>query len=102
MIGGSYGGGIQLVTAAIDCRLDALVPIVAWNSLTTSLYKADTFKAGWSNLLAAAAMGADLDPTIGRATEAGNTTGVLDPADVAMVRRPWSGRSRRPTSPCRR
>ena len=82
MIGGSYGGGIQLVTAAIDCRPDALVPIVAWNSLTTSLYKADTFKAGWSNLLAAAAMGADVDPTITRATEAGNTTGVIDPADM--------------------
>ena len=82
MVGGSYGGGIQLVTAAIDCRVDALVPIVAWHSLTTSLYKAETFKAGWANLLAAGAMTADLDPTIGRSTEAGNATGVLDPADV--------------------
>ena len=27
MVGGSYGGGIQLVTAAIDCRVDAIVPI---------------------------------------------------------------------------
>lgn len=26
MVGGSYGGGIQLVTAAIDCRVDAIVP----------------------------------------------------------------------------
>ena len=62
MVGGSYGGGIQLVTAAIDCRVDALVPIVAWNSLITSLYKADTFKAGWSNLLATAAMTAEPRP----------------------------------------
>ena len=27
MVGGSYGGGIQIVTAAIDCRVDAIVPI---------------------------------------------------------------------------
>ncbi len=26
MVGGSYGGGIQLVTAATDCRIDAIVP----------------------------------------------------------------------------
>ena len=26
MVGGSYGGGIQLVTAATDCRVDAIVP----------------------------------------------------------------------------
>ena len=40
MVGGSYGGGIQLVTAAIDCRVDAIVPTIAWHSLDTSLYKA--------------------------------------------------------------
>ena len=33
MVGGSYGGGIQIVTAAIDCRVDAIVPIIAWHSL---------------------------------------------------------------------
>ena len=44
MAGGSYGGGIQLVTAAIDCRIDAIAPSIAWNSLRTSLYKAETVK----------------------------------------------------------
>ena len=50
MVGGSYGGGIQLVTAAIDCRVDAIVPIIAWHSLGTSLYKADTVKIGWAGI----------------------------------------------------
>ncbi|MHB8670575.1 MAG: CocE/NonD family hydrolase [Acidimicrobiales bacterium] len=37
MIGGSYGGGIQLSTASIDPRLDAIVPIITWNDLSYSL-----------------------------------------------------------------
>ena len=33
MSGASYGGGIQLVTAALDSRLDAIAPDIAWHSL---------------------------------------------------------------------
>lgn len=51
MTGGSYGGGIQFSTAGIDSRLDAIVPVIAWNSLETSLYKADTIKTAWVNVL---------------------------------------------------
>ncbi|MGZ4231615.1 MAG: alpha/beta hydrolase family protein [Solirubrobacteraceae bacterium] len=47
MVGGSYGGGIQLVSAAIDHRIDAIVPDIAWHSLKTSLDKNDTAKSGW-------------------------------------------------------
>ena len=32
MVGASYGGAIQLVTAGIDCRVDAIVPQIAWHS----------------------------------------------------------------------
>jgi ABC-2 type transport system ATP-binding protein len=64
MVGGSYGGGIQWVTAAQDCRIDVIVPIISWNSLVTSLDKTGINKAGWSNLLIAGAAGAHLDPTI--------------------------------------
>ncbi len=49
MVGGSYGGGIQLTVATIDCRVEALVPLVAWHSLVTSLYPSDTPKTGWTN-----------------------------------------------------
>ncbi len=55
MTGGSYGGGIQFSTAAIDQRLDAIVPVIAWNSLQTSLYKADTIKTAWVSALMAGA-----------------------------------------------
>jgi ABC-2 type transport system ATP-binding protein len=44
MVGASYGGGIQLVTAAIDKRVDAIAPTIAWNNLNTSLYKAGSIK----------------------------------------------------------
>ena len=46
MVGGSYGGGIQLVTATEDHRIDAIVPGIAWNSLLTSLYQDQDFKTG--------------------------------------------------------
>ncbi|MGB9377776.1 MAG: CocE/NonD family hydrolase [Mycobacteriales bacterium] len=37
MIGGSYGGQIQFATAAVDRRLDTIVPIITWNDLGYSL-----------------------------------------------------------------
>src|SRR5690242_5358675 len=37
MIGGSYGGGIQFATAAVDSRLDTIVPLITWNDLSYSL-----------------------------------------------------------------
>jgi ABC-2 type transport system ATP-binding protein len=76
MAGGSYGGGIQLVSAAIDHRIDAIVPDIAWNSLETSLAKNRTTKSGWGLTLyaAAAAAGARMDPELGiAATQAGQS-----------------------------
>lgn len=56
MIGGSYGGAIQLATASVDPRLDALVPLITWNDLAYSLAPnaadRDTpgvFKWQWTN-----------------------------------------------------
>ncbi|MFG3281960.1 CocE/NonD family hydrolase [Streptomyces sp. NPDC048111] len=37
MIGGSYGGAVQLATAAVDHRVDALVPMITWNDLSYAL-----------------------------------------------------------------
>lgn len=51
MGGGSYGGAIQLVTAAIDRRVDAIAPQIAWSDLVRSLYQHATVKAGWGALL---------------------------------------------------
>lgn len=37
MVGGSYGGEVQFAAAAIDPRLDAIVPLITWNDLSYSL-----------------------------------------------------------------
>ena len=81
MIGFSYGGGIQLTVAAIDCRVDALVPGLAWNSLETSLYRAETVKAGWASVLVTAAGSGTVDPHVTSAYQAGVTTGTLSAED---------------------
>jgi ABC-2 type transport system ATP-binding protein len=80
MIGGSYGGGIQLVVGAIDCRVDALVPGAAWHSLETSLYPNDTAKAGWGSLLnrAAVAFNGKVDRHVADAATQALGDGVLD------------------------
>ena len=84
MVGGSYGGGIQLVTAAIDCRVDVIVPEIAWSSLVSSLYKADTVKVGWAGLLYGIAANRQLDPHIKASYEEGISGGRLSPDNVAF------------------
>lgn len=81
MVGGSYGGGIQFVTAATDCRVDVITPSIAWNSLATSLYPDETYKAGWAKLLLIAATGKDLDEHITSAEADADATGALSQAD---------------------
>jgi ABC-2 type transport system ATP-binding protein len=82
MAGGSYGGGIQLVAAAIDRRIDVIVPDIAWNSLVTSLDKYNTGKLGWASLLYLAGNAAGrLDPLIGQSYRADVTGQQLTPAE---------------------
>ena len=83
MVGGSYGGGIQLVTAALDCRIDAIVPVIAWHSLATSLFKADTPKQGWATFLNVLSAGKPVDPTVARANASIVATSSVDAADLA-------------------
>ena len=51
MSGGSYGGGIQWITAARDARVDVIAPNISWNSLITSLNKDESLKFGWGSAL---------------------------------------------------
>ena len=37
MVGGSYGGEIQFAAAAVDPRLDTIIPLITWNDLAYSL-----------------------------------------------------------------
>jgi ABC-2 type transport system ATP-binding protein len=62
MIGPSYGGGIQLMAAEYDSRIDAIVPFITWNSLVYALdpnnddrdmrheAEAGVFKHEWTSL----------------------------------------------------
>jgi ABC-2 type transport system ATP-binding protein len=83
MSGGSYGGGIQLVTAAFDNRIDAIVPDISWHSLGTSLYKDSTIKEAWDTILygLGKATGGHYDPHIDSSFQSGSTTGQLADAD---------------------
>src|SRR3954454_4395712 len=84
MTGVSYAGGIELTTAALDKRIDAIAPIIAWHSLTTSLYKEQIVKGGWSSLLVSAGIPTSkgrLDPHITSAFTTGASTGTLTDED---------------------
>jgi ABC-2 type transport system ATP-binding protein len=57
--GASYGGGIALLAAAYDPRIDAIVPSITWNNLATALFPDaagggpanGVFKKQWAGLL---------------------------------------------------
>jgi ABC-2 type transport system ATP-binding protein len=51
MVGVSYAGGVQLLTAAFDDRLDAIVPVITWNDLARSLAPDGVVKMDWVTLL---------------------------------------------------
>src|SRR3954451_421095 len=84
MSGASYGGGIQLVTAALDPRVDVIAPVIAWHSLVTSLFKDQTMKTGGASLLSLLGRTHNLDPHIQSAYQEGLSTGVLSPDSVAF------------------
>ncbi|MFI7603747.1 alpha/beta fold hydrolase [Micromonospora sp. NPDC049366] len=58
VVGGSYGGGLALLLAAQDRRVDAIVPMITWNDLARSFLPESTggpatagvFKKGWAGL----------------------------------------------------
>jgi ABC-2 type transport system ATP-binding protein len=81
MTGGSYAGGIQLSGAAVDDRLDALAPEIAWADLRYSLYGGEVVKQGWIALLyslgTATGTALGLDPSCG---DDQPTADALDPA----------------------
>ena len=77
MAGGSYGGGIQLVAAGLDRRIDAIVPAISWNNLPESLFPDEALKMGWGSILIAAGVQGSTLPGLG--SPAGPQAGNLDP-----------------------
>ncbi len=60
LVGGSYGGGVSLLGAALDSRVDATVPVITWNSLESSLLPGDVFKAQYAAVFFAGGGGCQL------------------------------------------
>ena len=87
MVGGSYGGTIQLVTAGIDPRVDVIVPGLAWNSLNDSLYPRGVFKTSYSAvlLLGLVTTGARINPQIYGGILTGALLGILTPDQQAFL-----------------
>ena len=46
--GQSYGGGISLLGATYDRRVDAIVPVITWNDLRTAFLPGGVFKASYA------------------------------------------------------
>ncbi|MCV7227563.1 CocE/NonD family hydrolase [Mycolicibacterium komossense] len=87
MVGGSYGGGIQLVAAGIDKRIDAIVPGIAWNNLNDSLYPQSTFKTSYASLLLLSLVttGARINTQIYEGIVLGDLLGVLTDSQQALL-----------------
>ena len=87
MSGGSYGGGIQLTTAATDPRIDAITPYIAWNSLTESIYPSETFKTVSANalLLSLVVTGARINDQIYTSVLTGDLFGWISPSAQAVL-----------------
>ena len=87
MVGASYGGGVQLVTAARDHRVDAIVPTIAWNSLQSTLYKNQAVKTSWGLLLTGilAATISRSNPLIYQMVVTDALTGSLTQADLDFL-----------------
>ncbi len=57
LIGASYGGGVSLLGAAYDRRVDATVPVITWNSLQSAFLPGGVFKAQYASVFFAAGPG---------------------------------------------
>ena len=81
VVGGSYGGGLALLLAAQDQRVDAIVPMITWNDLARSFLPEDAggtaengvFKKQWAGLFFGGGAAAAIDPAaLGGAAGAGD------------------------------
>lgn len=83
MAGASYGGTIQLVTAAIDHRVDAITPTVPWHDLRNTLIPEGDFRLGWATLLVAGGKATgNLAPQLLAAYAAASATGAARQSDI--------------------
>jgi len=76
-IGGSNAAGVQFNTAAVDKRIDALVPEISWGDLVRDLLPGGVLKQTWDLVLYGA--GGATAATLGIWSPAGPQTGIFAP-----------------------
>ncbi len=76
-IGGSNAGGVQINTAAVDHRIDAIVPEIAWGDLHRDLWPAWAPKLAWGEALYAGGLATAL--LYGLQSPAGPQLGAFPP-----------------------
>ncbi|MBT8227928.1 MAG: CocE/NonD family hydrolase [Dactylosporangium sp.] len=82
VVGGSYGGGLALLLAGVDSRIDAIVPMITWNDLSRSFFPEATggpatdgvFKRAWAGIFLGTGGGAGDAPAAGGAGDSGRAT----------------------------
>jgi ABC-2 type transport system ATP-binding protein len=75
VVGGSYGGGLALLLAGHDRRVDAVVPQITWNSLSRAFFPdsaggpatTGVFKKSWAGLFFGSGSGIDTAAILGGA-----------------------------------
>lgn len=77
MTGASYAGGIQLLAASADNRIDAIAPQIAWNDLPRALKPGGVLRIEWD--LALYGAGLSSSAIDGLDSPAGPQTGAYDP-----------------------
>ena len=90
MDGVSYGGGIQLRTAANDDRLNAIVPRATWHDLAQALAINGVLKSGWLTALDLGANRApptgDVAPEVNEKSQAILDRGFMTEEDIEFYR----------------
>ena len=90
LMGESYGGGVALMGAAYDRRVDAIAPVITWNSLESALLPGGVFKAQYAAVFfaGASAQGCRLfAQRVCAAYERIAQTGTATAADRELLRR---------------
>lgn len=101
-IGGSYAGAFQLMTAAFDKRLDAIVPIVTWNDLPHTLAPNAAINEAWRGVLSYVSgsgrpLARGLRDRVDETLRTGRVHPELAASLAASSPRAWADRVRTPT-----
>lgn len=89
-LGYSYGGAAQMPLAALDRRIDTLVPVATWYSLLHSLIAEEALKQSWVQTLCLFAV----TPSDGATTGTINTPALDTMCNNAAIRQPLAFNTR--------